>query len=64
LKVFADEPESCNCPDYQRHKQPCKHVFAGVIHRAKSRMRARTVQAERTASRAARANLAPLTSLS
>ncbi len=63
LAAFGGE-ESCNCPDYQRHKQPCKHVFAGVIHRAKSRMRARTVQAERTASRAARANLAPLTSLS
>jgi hypothetical protein len=60
LKVFADEPESCNCPDYQRHKQTCKHVYAATVARAKARMRARTVQAERTKARASRASLAPL----
>ncbi len=60
LKVFADEPESCNCPDYQRHKQPCKHIYAASLYRAKSRAKARREQHQRTASRAARASLAPL----
>jgi len=57
LKVFTDEPESCNCPDKAR---PCKHLVAATIHRAKARTRARREQAERTASRAARGNLADL----
>ncbi len=61
LKVFTDEPETCSCPDYQRHKQPCKHVYAATVARAKSRAKARREQAERTASRATRASLAPLT---
>jgi hypothetical protein len=60
LKVFADEPETCNCPDYQRHKQPCKHVYATTIHRSKARAAARRVQVERTAARASRGNLAGL----
>ncbi len=61
LAVFTDEPETCSCPDYQRHKQPCKHVYAATVARAKSRAKARREQAERTASRATRASLAPLT---
>ncbi len=60
LAVFTDEPETCSCPDYQRHKQPCKHVYAATVARAKARMRARTVQAARTKARASRASLAPL----
>ena len=60
LAVFTDEPETCSCPDYQRHNQTCKHVYAATVARAKARMRARTVQAERTASRATRGDLAPL----
>lgn len=57
LKVFTDEPESCNCPDRAR---PCKHLIAATIHRAKARMAARRAQAERTAARASRGNLADL----
>ncbi len=64
LGVFVGGTESCNCPDYQRHKQPCKHVYAATIYRskarAKARAKARRVQAERTAARASRASLAPL----
>ncbi len=60
LKVFTDEPETCSCPDHQRHKQPCKHVYAVSLYRAKSRAKARREQAGRTASRASRASLAPL----
>jgi len=60
LAVFTDEPETCSCPDYQRHKRPCKHVYAATVARAKARMRARTVQAERTAARTTRGPLAPL----
>ncbi len=60
LKVFADEPESCSCPDYQRHKQTCKHVYAAAIYRAKARARSRRAQAERTAARASRSSLADL----
>jgi hypothetical protein len=60
LAVFTDEPETCSCPDYQRHKQTCKHVYAATIHRSKARAKARRVQAERTKARAARASLAPL----
>ncbi len=57
LKVFTDEPESCNCPDRAR---PCKHLIAATIHRAKARMAARRAQAERTAARASRGTLADL----
>jgi hypothetical protein len=57
LKVFTDEPESCNCPDRER---PCKHLIAATIHRAKARMAARREQAERTAARASSTSLAPL----
>ncbi len=57
LKVFTDEPESCNCPDRER---PCKHLIAATIHRAKARMAARRMQAERTAARASSTSLAPL----
>ncbi len=57
LKVFTDEPESCNCPDRER---PCKHIVAASITRAKARMAARRAQAERTAARAPRGNLADL----
>jgi len=60
LAVFTDEPETCSCPDYQRHKQTCKHVYAATVARAKARMRARTVQAARTRARASRASLTPL----
>ncbi len=40
LVPFGGE-ESCNCPDHQRHKQPCKHVYAVSLYRAKSRAKAR-----------------------
>jgi hypothetical protein len=60
LAVFTDEPETCSCPDYQRHKQTCKHVYAATIYRSKSRAKARRAQAERTKARASRGNLAPL----
>ncbi len=62
LAVFTDEPETCNCPDYQRHKEPCKHVYAATVARAKSRAKARREQADRTKARArgAGSSLAPL----
>ncbi len=64
LAVFGGE-ESCSCPDHNRHpEKTCKHIFAATVARAKARMRARTVQAERTAARASRGNVASLTSLS
>jgi uncharacterized Zn finger protein len=56
--------ESCNCPDFRRHHDTCKHLVAATVARAKARTRARTVQAERTAARASRGNVASLTSLS
>ena len=60
LAVFTDEPETCSCPDFQRHKEPCKHVYAGSLYRAKARAAARREQGERAAARATRASLAPL----
>ncbi len=33
---LADEGR-CSCPDWQRRKQPCKHVFAALIWVAKQR---------------------------
>jgi predicted nucleic acid-binding Zn finger protein len=60
LAVFTDELETCSCPDYQRHKQPCKHVYAATVYRSKSREAARRAQAARTQARASRASLAPL----
>lgn len=60
LAVFTDEPETCSCPDYQRHKQPCKHVYATSLYRAKARAKARREQHQRTASRAARGSVAAL----
>ncbi len=51
------------CPDYQRHKQPCKHVYAATIYRSKARAKARREQAARTTARASRASLTPLASL-
>ena len=62
LAAFGGE-ESCNCPDYQRHKEPCKHVYAGTIYRSKARAKARREQAARTTARASRASLTPLASL-
>ena len=56
LAVFGGE-ESCNCPDRER---PCKHLIAASITRAKARMAARRAQAERTAARESRGNLADL----
>jgi len=29
--------ETCDCPDFERHEVPCKHVYAVGIHRAKRR---------------------------
>ncbi len=49
LAVFTDKPETCNCPDYQRHKQTCKHVYAATVARAKSRVKARRDHQESTA---------------
>ncbi len=60
LAVFGGE-ESCNCPDRER---PCKHLIAASITRAKARMAARRAQAERTAARASRGNLADLAAAS
>ncbi|MCA1730459.1 MAG: SWIM zinc finger domain-containing protein [Actinobacteria bacterium] len=40
LVPFGGE-ESCTCPDYRKHKAPCKHLFAATIYRAKSRRTAR-----------------------
>ncbi len=56
LGVFGGE-EGCNCPDRER---PCKHLIAASITRAKARMAARREQAERTAARESRGNLADL----
>jgi hypothetical protein len=36
LVPFGGE-ESCSCPDYRRHKTPCKHIFSATIWRSKSR---------------------------
>jgi hypothetical protein len=61
LAVFGGE-ESCSCPDHARHpKYSCKHLIAATISRAKSRAKARREQRKRTASRAARGNVASLT---
>jgi hypothetical protein len=60
LAVFTDEPETCSCPDFQRHKTPCKHVYASSLYRATARAAARREQAERTAARATRGNLTAL----
>ncbi len=60
LAVFTDELETCSCPDYQRHKQKCKHVYAATVTRAKSRAKARREQHQRAASRAARGSVASL----
>ncbi len=58
LAVFGGE-ETCSCPD--RHREySCKHLVAATIFRAKSRAKARRAQHQRTASRAARASLAPV----
>ncbi len=27
---------SCTCPDYRRYRQPCKHVYAAEVARAKT----------------------------
>ncbi len=60
LAVFGGE-ESCSCPDHARHPEySCKHLIAVSLYRAKSRAKARREQHQRTASRAARASLAPL----
>jgi hypothetical protein len=60
LAVFGGT-ESCSCPDHARHPElTCKHLAAATIYRSKARTRARTVQAERTAARAARGNVAAL----
>lgn len=59
LAVFGGT-ESCNCPDFRRHKEPCKHLYAATIYRAKARTHAREEQAVRTKARASRASLAPL----
>jgi predicted nucleic acid-binding Zn finger protein len=36
LVPFGGE-ESCSCPDFLRHKTPCKHIFSATIWRSKSR---------------------------
>ncbi len=59
LAVFGGT-ESCNCPDFQRYKEPCKHVYAGSLYRSKARAAARREQAERTKARATRGNVAAL----
>ena len=28
--------ESCNCPDFRRHHQPCKHLYAARVVKAKT----------------------------
>jgi hypothetical protein len=33
--------ERCDCPDFQRHHKPCKHLFCATIAAAKARARAR-----------------------
>lgn len=58
--------ESCTCPDYQFRQaklakaskdgdseaaEPCKHIYAAMIVRAKDRIELRTRQAERNAER-------------
>jgi hypothetical protein len=65
LAVFGGE-ESCSCPDFtapRRNREPgepCKHLYAATIFRARSRVAARRVQVERMAARASRGNLAGL----
>ncbi len=61
LAVFTDEPESCSCPDHARHSErSCKHIICATVYRATARAKARREQAERTAARASRGNLAAL----
>ena len=31
--------ERCDCPDFERHGEPCKHVYCAEIAAAKSRRR-------------------------
>ncbi len=33
--------ETCDCPDFERRRVPCKHVYAVGIHRAKRRASSR-----------------------
>ncbi len=55
LAVFGGE-ESCPCPA----TKPCYHIALATISRAKSRSKARRVQADRTAARVSRSSLAGL----
>ncbi len=55
LAVYGGE-ESCPCIA----TKPCYHIAIATIYRSKARMRARTVQAERTRARATRGNVAAL----
>ncbi len=33
--------ERCDCPDFERHHKPCKHVFAANVAAVKSKTRRR-----------------------
>jgi hypothetical protein len=39
--VHLSPRERCDCPDYERHHKPCKHLYAAVVAAAKARARAR-----------------------
>ncbi len=39
--VHLSPRERCDCPDFERHHKPCKHLYAAVIAAAKARARAR-----------------------
>ena len=37
--VHLSPRERCECPDFERHHEPCKHLYAAEIVAAKTRRR-------------------------
>ena len=37
--VVRLDREVCECPDFERHERPCKHVYAASVAAAKGRAR-------------------------
>ena len=37
--VHLSPRERCECLDFERHHEPCKHIYAASIYRAKVRRR-------------------------
>ncbi len=37
--VHLTPRERCECPDFERHHEPCKHIYMAILYRAKGRRR-------------------------